>query len=322
MQRTAISDTGISSSVIGLGSWPLTGWLWGGMEEKDAKRIVLTALDEGIDLIDTAPVYGLGAAEKILGDALKGKRHQVVLVSKCGLSWEDTQGTLFASFDSQDVYLCQRPEAIRRDLEASLKRLQTDYIDIYMPHWPDAQTPLEETLGTLEALKREGKIRAIGGSNIEHGKLDDYTPQTQCAQLLYSLLDRHIDSGFLDHCRAANVDVMAHSVLAQGLLSGRIATDRTFAEDDLRAESPRFSQENRQKMLAFSEALQPLANSLETDTGSLAIAWALHQKGIGRVLCGARSEAQAKWNAKAGALTLDQSQLDTIEEHFNQFDIQ
>ncbi len=196
MDTRPVGQSGIQATVIGLGAWAIGGWSWGGTDEADSIAAIHAALDAGVTLVDTAPAYGLGRSEEIVGKALAGQRDQVVLSTKCGLVWHTQRGNHFFDEDGRPVHRYLGAESIRHEVEQSLKRLQTDYIDIYFTHWQDPTTPIEETMTALLKLKDEGKIRAIGVSNIEVGQLADYeiVGKLDAAQEQFSMIDRAIEA--------------------------------------------------------------------------------------------------------------------------------
>lgn len=195
MKKTTLGPSGIECSAIGLGTWAMGGWMWGGGDNAAAEAAIQASLDAGVTLIDTAPAYGLGRSESIVGTALKGRRHEAVIATKCGLVWHTQKGTHFFEEDGHPVYRYLGRESIFHECEESLKRLQTDYIDLYITHWQDSTTPVAETMDALLALKKEGKIRAIGVSNVSPETLAEYLRHgpVDAAQERYSLIDREIE---------------------------------------------------------------------------------------------------------------------------------
>jgi methylglyoxal reductase len=325
MQYRELGTSGITASTIGLGTWAIGGWMWGGVEEHDAIRAIHAAIDAGVTLIDTAPAYGFGHSETIIGQAIRDRRDQVVLASKCGLVWRQAAGEFFftsseasiSSFDEQDqsasrkVYRCLTPEAIRADVEDSLQRLGVDHIDLMQTHWQDGSTPIAESMHTLMQLKAEGKIRAIGCSNASPEQMDQYRAagQLDVDQEQYSMLDRQAESSQLPYCQQHRIAFLAYSSLAQGLLSGRMAPERVFPVGDLRRDNPRFSVANRQRMQQLLADFQPIADTHGISLSHLALAWTLQQPGCSHALVGARNPAQALENAGAGSVQLSSDEL-------------
>ena len=314
MLMREIGSTGIRASAIGLGTWAIGGWMWGGTDEKAAIDGIRASLDAGVTLIDTAPAYGMGRSEQIVGDAIAGRRDEVTLVTKCGLVWHTDKGRHFFDQDGKPVHRYLGPESIRHELEESLRRLRTDHIDLYITHWQDPTTPVAETMGALADLKQEGKIRAIGASNLSRSDLEAYLAVggLDAIQEQYSMVHRDIETELLPLCTANNVSVLSYSSLALGLLTGRIGPERQFKGDDLRIADPRFSVENRARIAIFAAAIAPVAAAHGASIAQTVIAWTLAQPGITFSLCGARNAEQARENAEAGRLRLDDSELATI----------
>ncbi len=316
MEKRLIGTSGIEASVIGLGTWSIGGWLWGGSDEGKAEAAVRTAIDEGVTLIDTAPAYGFGLAERIVGKAIKGRRDDVVLATKCGLVWNDDTWEEIVRQGGNSLEHVLKPESIRREVEASLRRLGTDYIDLYQTHWPDDTTPISETMETMLALKQEGKIRAIGVSNVSVAQMEEYLAggRVDSDQEQYSLLDRGIEEGLLPLCREHNIAVLAYSPLAMGLLSGKMDPERVFPEGDVRGRLPRFSVESRKNAAAMMDELGRLAAERGISPAQLVLAWTWARPGITHVLAGARRPEHARENARAGSVRLDAEELKAIAE--------
>jgi methylglyoxal reductase len=315
MKKTTLGSSGIECAAIGLGTWAMGGWMWGGGNSADAVAAIQASLDAGVNLIDTAPAYGLGRSESIVGTALKGRRHEAVIATKCGLVWHTQQGTHFFEEDGHPVYRYLGRGSIFHECEESLKRLQTDYIDLYITHWQDATTPVAETMDALLTLKKQGKIRAIGVSNVSPETLAEYLRHgpVDAAQERYSLIDREIDQTLVPLCAEHNVAVLGYSSLALGLLAGPIDPARQFTGDDQRASNPRFSAVNRAKLKAFFEELEPLRARLGCSFGQLMIAWTLARGSVSVALCGARVPQQAVENAAAGSVHLQGDAVQRVE---------
>ncbi|MDR2642622.1 MAG: aldo/keto reductase [Planctomycetaceae bacterium] len=334
MKFRKLGSSDIEASVIGFGAWAIGGWMWGGTEEQSAINAINTAIDNGVNLIDTAPMYGYGRSEEIIGKAIKGKRNKIILATKCGLiwdtaDWEKGKGELHFYSDDDTivddkkntyrVYKYLRPESIRTEVEQSLKRLSTDYIDLLQTHWQESTTPLDDTIGELLNLKKEGKIRSIGCSNVNLDQLNTYikSKQLDVDQERFSLLDKNIiQDGLLDACQKANVSIFAYSPLANGLLTGKFTEQREFGKGDLRNSNPRFRPENICKINEKLEKLKPIAQSHNLTSVQLIIAWTAAKYSNMHVLCGMRNPKQAEENAKAGDITLSNDEIKIIEETF------
>src|SRR5690606_4255302 len=291
MLTREIGRSGIRASAIGLGTWAIGGWMWGGTDEGEAIAAIQTALDEGVTLIDTAPAYGQGLAEEIVGKAIRGRRDKVVLATKCGLVWHTTKGRHFFDYEGRPVHRYLGRDAIFYEIEQSLGRLGTDYIDHYITHWQDPTTPTEETMDALEELKRQGKIRSIGASNVSPEELKAYVAagQLDAVQEEYSMVERRIEKTLLPICAEHGVSVLSYSTLALGLLSGKIGPDRKFTGDDQRRNHPRFSVANREKVARFMAEIAPVVDAHGAAPAQVVIAWTLQQPGITFALCGARN---------------------------------
>lgn len=292
------------------------GWMWGGTDITNAIKAIQASLDAGVNLIDTAPAYGLGLSETIVGKALAGRRDKVILATKLGLVWHVRQGQHFFDEHGKPVYRYLSPESIRYEVERSLERLGTDYIDLCQTHWQDSTTPIEETMQTLLDLKQEGKIRAIGASNCTVQQLEAYrrVGPLDATQEKYSLLDRGLENAYLPYTRQRHIAMLAYSPLANGLLTGKIGPHRQFPPDDLRYNNPRFSVESRRTVQAFLEKIKPLAQEYDATLGQIMIAWTLAQPGVTHALVGGRSRSQAIENARAGDLKLSAQDLARIEQ--------
>jgi aryl-alcohol dehydrogenase-like predicted oxidoreductase len=326
MQTRPLGQSGIQASVVGFGAWAIGGWMWGGADERAAIAAIHRAIDLGMNLIDTAPMYNYGYSEELIGRAIKDRRDKVVLATKCGLIWYREEGQFFFHADERGitpgpsrykVYRCLKPHSIREEIEQSLRRLQTDYIDLYQTHWPDGSTPVEETMACLLKLKEEGKIRAIGTSNITVELLEGYRRlgPVDSTQEKFSMLDPDIvEAGLAEYCRGNGIAILAYSPLAQGLLTGKVPPDRQFAEGDQRRTKPRFSRENRLKVQALLEELKPFAERYHLTLTQLVIAWTVAQPGITHALCGARTPEQVEENARGGEVTLQPADLAAMNE--------
>lgn len=324
MKYRALGGSGIQASVVGFGAWAIGGWMWGGADEKAAIEAIHAAIDCGMNLIDTAPMYGFGRSEELVGKAIRDRRDQVVLATKCGLIWHEKRGDFFFASDEhhpsgdgpEQIYRCLAPSVIRYEVEHSLQRLQTDHIDLYQTHWQETTTPIAETMGTLLDLQKEGKIRAIGCCNAEPGQLDAYRAagRLDSDQELFSLLDRQREQSHLAYAARHGLALLAYSPLAQGLLSGRIGPRQQFAAGDQRSRKPRFSIENRQRVSNLLACFQPIAERHRITLSQLAIAWTVSRPGCSHALVGARTAEQVRENAVGGAVTLSDEDLALIDK--------
>ena len=310
-----------------LGAWAMGGWYWGGTDDNAAISSIHASLDEGICGIDTAPIYGCGHSEDVVGRAIQDRRERVVLMTKVGLRWDCEDGVFFFGMSEEEgghqVYRNLRPNSIRQEVEDSLKRLQTDYIDVLQCHWPDPSIPVEDTMHCLATLVKEGKIRSIGVSNydvelLKRSKktLSEYGIPLVSHQPRYSLLQRSIEMEELPWTIKENVGNIVYSPIGQGLLTGKVSLDRVFPADDGRSTDPAFSQENRQKILDALEEIRDLCETYNCSFAQLAIGWCIHQSGITSAIVGARTPEQAIENARAAQLKIHPNDIDRITKTF------
>lgn len=305
---------------MAMGTWAIGGGTaWGENDDKLSVRTIDEAIDCGITWFDTAPVYNLGHSEEVVGKALKGKRHNVLISTKCGLEWDYETPVFHKVMEGRNVYRDLSAKGIRKNLEDSLRRLQTDYIDIYYTHWqtPDfALYPLEETVGVLTELKKEGKIRAIGASNVTEDIIKGYCSlgQLDVIQEKYSILDSHIRSELAQVCEENKVSIQAYSPLEQGLLTGKVKADVKLAKGDVRNRNRFFSPENLPKVMRLLEHWEPLCLKYNCTMSNLVIACTAKTIDGLHVLCGARKPEQIRDNSGALLLTLEQSDIDRMLE--------
>ena len=287
LEYIKIQDTNLISSRIALGTWAIGGWMWGGTDEKESFRTIHAALDHGINLIDTAPIYGYGRSEEIVGEALRqhGRRESIILATKVGIDW--TNGRIERNSTRQRIL---------QELEDSLRRLQTDYIDIYQVNWPDPLVPVEETAATLRKLYEQGKIRAIGVSNHspqEMARFEAIAP-FHTIQPPYNLFEREIERDVLPYALGHDVTTLTYGALSRGLLSGTMHVDRQFSRDDMRKTSdPKFQQPRFAEYVGAATKLDAYAREhFGKRVIHLAVRWLLDQPGVGIALWGARRPAQ------------------------------
>jgi aryl-alcohol dehydrogenase-like predicted oxidoreductase len=286
MEFIDIPDTSIRASRIALGTWAIGGWMWGGSNEREAIGAIHEALDRGINLIDTAPVYGFGRSEEIVGKALAigGRRKRAYIASKVGLDWKD--GKPFRN---------ARKARIIQEAEDSLRRLQTDVIDLYQVHWPDPNTPIAEVADAMAELHRAGKIRAIGVSNFSPAQMKEFrkVAPLHTAQPPYNLFERGVEQDVLSYCRARHVAVLAYGSLCRGLLSGSMSRSTRFTGDDLRKNDPKFLKPRFEQYLAAVEGLDRFAQErFGRRVIHLALRWVLDRGPSNIALWGARRADQ------------------------------
>ena len=319
MRTRKLGNSGIVASVVGLGAWVLGGGSVWGKDTNDLESMatIQAALDAGVTLIDTAPAYGFGRSEEVVGQAIQGRRDQVVLATKCGLWWDDPRGSYFCEFDGRPIRRSLRPDTIAIEVENSLRRLRTDYIDLYQTHWPAVDpdnTPIAETMACLMKLKQQGKIRAIGVSNVSPDELSQNIAAGEVSsnQFRYSMLHRAPEQDSLPACRQGNLATLTYMSLEQGLLTGKVGLDRVFTSGDFRSNAdwnPWYKLEDRKRILALLAGFQPLTDKYNCTLAQLVIAWTLAQPGVTHTLAGARRPEQAVDNAKGGSLMIEPQDL-------------
>ena len=303
-----IPKTPLKVSRVALGTWAMGGWMWGGTDQRESVATIHAALHQGINLIDTAPAYGFGVSEEIVGAALEGVRTQAFISTKTGLEWRDGK-----------VFRNATRARIMQEVDDSLRRLRTDYIDIYQVHWPDPLVPVEETAEAMRLLYEQGKIRAIGVSNFS---VDQMTRFRQVAPLHvlqppYNLFERAIETEILPYCRANGIATLGYGALCRGLLSGRMRPDTTFDGDDLRRIDPKFQPPRLAQYLEAVRQLDELAQRrFHRRVIHLAVRWMLDQ-GISVALWGGRHPDQVEAALGVAGWSLNEAQLGLIERTVN-----
>ena len=323
MRYIKIGNTSIKASVVGLGTWAIGGWAWGGTNEKESVNAINAAFDSGINFIDTAPIYGKGISEKIIGKAIKGKRDKFVLGTKCGMIWHQNYGEFAFDYEStgEKIYKYLGKESIEYELNNSLKRLETDYIDLYQTHWPDKTTPIEETMSILKKLKEQGKIRAIGVCNVSLKELKEYQRYgiLDSDQEKYNLLDREIENDTIPWCKGNNVTVISYSSFSRGILTGKIKPNRKFTKGDHRIGRNRYSRKNIIRINnLIDDYLKPIANRHKCSIGNIATAWILRNPGV-IALCGVRDHKQAIENSVGANIKLNDFDFTDINNFINKY---
>ena len=307
METSRIRSANLQFSRIGLGTWAMGGWMWGGTDEQESIRTIHSAIDRGITLIDTAPVYGFGKSEEIVGKALAsgGLRQRVSIATKVGLDWSN--GEPFRNATRERIFA---------EIDASLKRLRTDVIDIYQVHWPDPMTPLSETADAMASLFKQGKIRAIGVSNFSPKQMNEFgwVAPIHTAQPPYNLFEREIENDVLPDCAWEGIAVLAYGAICRGLLSGRMNPGTKFEGDDLRGTDPKFLQP---RFGQYLEAVRLLDRFAQQNYGKrvihLALRWVLDQPAVASALWGARHPNQLDPVGDVMGWTLDHSALREID---------
>ena len=327
MRYRKLGKTDIELPAVILGAWAIGGWRWAGTDERDAIEAIQVGIDCGINCIDTAPTYGFGLSEEIVGRAIRGRRDEVTIATKCGLRWDTEDGEFFfknvdLKGDPVTLRSLLTRESLTLECERSLERLGIDTIDLYQIHWPGSRADFGEAMETLLDLKQQGKIRSIGVSNFSAAMMENcfsYGP-LDCNQPKYNLLHRAIETDALPFCRDRNVGVIAYSPMELGLLTGKVTMERTFPKGDIRDESESmlwFKPENRRRVLEALQSVKPIAEGHGLTLAQLALAWVIAQPGITSAIAGARNPNQTRENAKAGDAQLTPDELSRVGETFS-----
>lgn len=319
MKYNELGDSGLKVSAITFGAWAIGGWMWGGTDEQDSLDAIEAALDLGLTSIDTAPAYGFGLSEELVGKALTGKRHKAQILTKYGLRWDTTKGQFH--FMSQDaagnevaMHKYAGKEAVMRECEESLQRLKTDYIDLYQIHWADPTTPIEETMEAVARLMEQGKIRAAGVCNYTADQMRsaEQTVNIAINQVPYSMVERKIEAELVPYCLEHGKGILAYSPLQRGLLTGKITDDYEFEEGDHRPGTLPFKPHNRQKVNSFLDQIRPIAEEKGVTLAQLVINWTVHRPAVVAALVGARNPKQVAENAKALDFALSPEETERI----------
>lgn len=305
MEYRELGTSGIQVSAVCLGTWAIGGENWGQVDDDDSIAAIRKALDVGMTFIDTADIYGKGHSETIVGRAVKGRRQEAIIATKVANRWND-KGEQWR--DCSYDYIMEA-------VQASLKRLQTDYIDVYLIHAPDPSTPIPETMRALEKLLQDGVVRAVGVSRYNRAQIEEAQSciTLHAAQYPLNILRRSEITPILPFCREQNIGMMAYAPLSKGLLTGKFSVDTEFAENDLRRNSVVFQAEAFRKRLAAVEAFKPIAKKHGVSLAQLAINWNLCQPGVTTALTGAKRPDQVAENAGGAGWRLDEADLAEIE---------
>lgn len=307
MEYTKLPGLDQNVSRIGLGTWVTGGWMWGGSDEHEAIAAIEAAVDIGINLIDTAPVYGFGRSEEIVGKALDriGQRDKLIVATKVGLQWNE----------KEQVSRNSSRQRILKEVDDSLRRLGTDCIDLYQVHWPDLRTPIEETAETLQQLRHAGKVRAVGVSNYSPEQMEAWrkVAPLHTDQPPYNLFERAIEQDVLPYCGEHNIGVLAYGALCRGLLTGKFSEQSTFSKGDLRRNDPKFQPGIFPQYLSAVDRLQAMARRHNKSGAQLAARWVLQQPGVNIGLWGARRPGQIREAAGVAGWSLSGGELAEIE---------
>lgn len=316
--KRKLGNSTVEITPVAMGAWAIGGWMWGGNDEKDSIASIHAYIDHGVTSIDTAPVYGFGYSEELVGKAIKNySRDKIQILTKFGMVWDREAGDF--AMESKDnngkpvkVYRYAGYNKIIADVELSLQRLQTDYVDLIQLHWPDSTTPIEEPMRAMEKLLKEGKAKAIGVCNYNVVQLAEAAQSVKLSsnQVPYSMLRRHIEAEVIPYAQAHHLSVIAYSPMERGLLTGKYTTDERLADGDHR--SSYFKKFNMQHVHKLLDNLAHLATKYEITVSQLALAWVFHQPAVAAALAGARNAKQAEENAKAMHIRISEEDLSLI----------
>lgn len=312
MQTRRLGATDLHLTTVGLGTWAIGGggwqWAWGPQDDADSIAAIRHGLDLGINWIDTAAAYGVGHAEEVVGRAIAGRRDEVIIATKCGLVWDE---------GSTDVYGRLKADSVRREAEASLRRLNVDVIDLYQIHWPNPDADIEEAWEAIAGLVRDGKVRYAGASNFSVAQIERVQPIHPVASLQppYSMLERGIEQELLPSCAANNIGVIAYSPMQSGLLTGKLTRERVanMPDDDWRKRDGHFQEPELSANLALVEELRPVAERNGKTVAQLAVAWVLRRPEVTAAIVGARHPQQIEETIVAGEWVLSPEEIAEIE---------
>jgi aryl-alcohol dehydrogenase-like predicted oxidoreductase len=329
MELRQLGKSDVKVTPIAFGAWAIGGWMWGGAEEKTAIEAIHAAYDAGITTIDTAPVYGFGKSEELVGQAMLGKpRDSYQLLTKFGMNWTSNDGEFY--FDTTDndgkpvkMYKWSSRNRIMQECEDSLRRLKTDYIDLYQIHWPDNTTPISETFEAVQRLIDQGKVRAAGVCNYNVQQVDEAMLSIPLVsnQVPYSLINRGIEKNVIPQALEKGLSILPYSPLQRGLLTGKIKPGYTFNEGDSREGNRFYTDENIRRTNALLEEIKPIADKYNATVAQLVINWTINRPGIGCVLVGARNAEQVKANVGALNFSLSEKELMQITEAADRFSL-
>jgi len=324
-----LGQSGVQVSAIAFGAWAIGGFMWGGSDEKQAIAAIRHGFELGVTTIDTAPIYGMGLSEELVGKAVVDRRDRFQIMTKFGIQWKQkgTQQQFRSQKDyeqlMQQIYYTARKENIIQECEDSLRRLGTDYIDYYQHHRPSEDAGVTEVMEALEKLKDQGKIRAAGVSNysLEQMKQASRILGFEANQLPYSMLKRDIEKDIVPWVLQNNRGVIAYSPLQRGVLTGKYSPGHTLEEGDHRKGSRFFKPDNIRKINAFLSKLEPIARRHGASLAQLVLNWTLHQPGIVVVLAGARNPGQIEDNARAADIKLSEQEMSNINTHLEKLEL-
>ncbi len=322
MEYRKLGKSDLEVSVVTFGAWAAGGWMWGGTERKDSIQAIQKAYDLGVTSIDTAPIYGQGASEEIVGEAIKNiSRDKVQILTKYGMRWNEAKGDFaFKSKDNDgndiDIYKYAAKNSIIKECEDSLQRLGTDYIDLYQVHWPDTTTPIAETMEAVATLIKQGKVRHAGVCNYNADQVREAQKYIDLVsnQVPYSMVKRDIEKQVVPYCIENDISILAYSPLERGLLTGKLKPGHHFAEGDHREALYFFKDENIKRTNLFLDSMKAMGQEKNATLAQLVIRWTIEQPGITIALVGARNAEQSVQNAKAVNIKLSREEIEFINE--------
>ncbi|MBO9563612.1 MAG: aldo/keto reductase [Niastella sp.] len=322
MEYRQLGETDLKLSAITFGAWAIGGWMWGGADRKDAVKAIQASYAEGVTSIDTAPAYGQGLSEEIVAEAIQGiPRDKVQVLTKFGLRWDVKEGEFFfkskdAAGNDLDIYKLASKASVIKECEDCLRRLKTDYIDLFQIHWADGTTPIAETMEALALLQQQGKIRAAGVCNYSAAQMKEAEQAIKLAsdQVPYSMVLRDIEKELVPYALEHKKSIIAYSPLQRGLLTGKIKPGYKFGEGDTREGNRFYTEESIVKVNAFLDTLRPLATEKNASLAQLVIRWTIEQPAITVALVGARNAEQAVQNAKAIEVKLSKDDIAFINK--------
>jgi len=323
MQQRQLGKSELTVSPIVFGAMPIGGWLWGGTDKAVAVDTIRKCIDVGIDTIDTAPIYGFGLSEELVGEAIRGRRNDVKIATKTGMRWDRGDGQYFFSTTDDSgteraIHRVLKGDAIVEECEISLGRLGIEMIDLYQCHWPDNTTALNETMAAMLKLKEQGKIREIGVSNFTVDMMKECLEAGPLAsdQPRYSLLQREIESDVLPFCRECDIGLLVYNPFEMGILAGKTTMNRVFADGDQRNNNRWYKPANRGRVLDALETVRPIADGYDATLAQLAINWVVGEPGITSAIVGARNPAQVAENADALGFNLSPEERTIVRRTF------
>lgn len=329
-QLRPLGESGLKVTPVIFGAWAIGGWMWGGTEEAEAIDAIRASVANGVNTIDTAAIYGMGASERLVARALEGMRDKVLIATKCGRRWDTEEGSdPWQYVDDQGrpvtIRSNSREASIVEECERSLRNLRTDVIDLYQVHWPDTSVPVEVAMGAMAKLQKQGKVRAIGVSNYDAAWIAGASAALRkegtvlaSDQPPYSLIQRQIERDIVPLCLRERIGLIVYSPMERGLLTGKVTPERAFAKGDHRAAHKFFTPENRRRVLEALERVRPIAEAHGASLAQVVIHWTYRQPGITAALVGARNAEQAEHNARAMALDLSEAELAEVRAAFDE----